>query len=219
MRTDAHLILYPPSLKALVDDRLITWPKIFLRPRSGTKPVPGKFVSNYDSILDRVDFKLTESNVPMGLPLAWEKKYFLDDGIVVVYFDSHVEFMLGEDAFERLLKQVDDWIAEQKGKLEEDKGPEERQHVRAGRGGQPVPQDERSPAAATPRFCQRSEASRNTAAAARRRTHARFCRAPEPDPDGSSGGRSRKAPSTLPDVTSETRRATDGSPPGRHSAL
>jgi prepilin-type processing-associated H-X9-DG protein len=100
---------YPPSLKALADDGIIQEPKVFLNPAGDTRPVPGKFVCDYDSVLDRVDRKLAEGEIPPGLPLAWEKANLHGDGRNVMFFDAHVQFVTPA-RFDALMKEVDAFV-------------------------------------------------------------------------------------------------------------
>ena len=106
---------YPRSLKALVDNRIITEPKLFLNPAGNTRLRPGQFVSDYESLMDRAGFQLTEAQVPMTLPLAWDKRRIHPAGRNVVFFDAHVEFM-PEGRFQQTMRQVDAWIAKNRPK-------------------------------------------------------------------------------------------------------
>ncbi len=108
---------YPPSLKDLLDKKLITDPKVFLHPGGDTKLEEGKFVSDYESAFDRAGFKLTEQMMPPSLMLAWEKTSVYGDGRNAVFFDSHVEF-LTEKQFAEHLKKLDDALAKHKPKTE-----------------------------------------------------------------------------------------------------
>ncbi|MFH1732070.1 MAG: hypothetical protein ABIF82_10535 [Planctomycetota bacterium] len=111
---------FPPSLKSLWDNEIVREPRVFLHPASGTKPVPGKFVTDYECILDLVGGKVGEAEAPGSLPLAWDKRPFSPGGRNVVFIDSHVEFVR-EARFRRLKKDViDPWIAKHKGKPKAD---------------------------------------------------------------------------------------------------
>jgi uncharacterized protein DUF4190 len=105
--------LYPPSLKTLVDDGLITEPRTFVCPESGTMLRPDEFVSDYESILDMVGRKTTETEMPAAMPLAWGKEDFHGDGRCVVFFDAHVDFVSEKD-FQEMLKRVKKYVEELK---------------------------------------------------------------------------------------------------------
>lgn len=110
---------WPPSLKALVDDKIIMEPKVFICPNTTTKPVPGEFVTDYECIMDRADFPITKSMAGGAVPMAWDKPGNHDDGFGVVYFDGHVEFHRDDDTGSRrreFLAGVGAWIAENKPK-------------------------------------------------------------------------------------------------------
>ncbi len=103
---------YPPSLRALLDDDVIAFPEAFICPASGNEPQPDRFVSDYDSVLDRAEFQVRTSAVlDFLLPLAWDKENFHGDGRVVVFFDQRAEFA-DEARFEELMQKVDNWIRE-----------------------------------------------------------------------------------------------------------
>ncbi len=104
---------YPPSLKALWDDGVIEVPEIFICPGSGTKLKPGKFVSDYESIMSRFGGKVPEEITQADLPIAWEKKAFFPGGRCVAFFDCHVEFV-SETQFRQLMQRVDRWLAKHK---------------------------------------------------------------------------------------------------------
>jgi len=106
---------WPPSLKSLYDKKIIEELMVFQHPTNPSKPVPGKFASDYESVLDRAGYKLTEATTPTWLPLAWEKRQFFSDGRNVAFFDSHVEFV-SERRFQRLMKGVDAFIKKNKPK-------------------------------------------------------------------------------------------------------
>ncbi len=107
---------WPPSLKSLYDKKVIEELRVFRHPTNPSKPVPGGFASDYESVLDRAGYKLTESMTPVSsLPLAWEKRQFFPDGRNVAFFDGHVEF-LTERRFQQLMKQVDAFIKKNKPK-------------------------------------------------------------------------------------------------------
>jgi len=108
---------WPPSLKALVDDEIIMEPKVFICPGTATSLVPGEFVTDYECIMDRVDFPITESMAGGDVPMAWDKPGNHYDGFNVVYFDSHVEFQ-PDDRREEFLAEVDAWIEENRPKRE-----------------------------------------------------------------------------------------------------
>ena len=104
---------YPPSLKALLDKKVINEPKIFLHPQGGTQLQPGKFVTDFDSLMDRAGFTLKEHMVPMSMPMAWERRTFTPGGRNVVFFDAHVEFV-NRGRFRQLMDQVDAFIKKHK---------------------------------------------------------------------------------------------------------
>jgi hypothetical protein len=106
---------WPPSLKALMDDGIIVEPKVFLCPACDTAPAPGEFVTDYECVLDLVDGKVAQAET-MDVPFAWDKKGNHHDGVNVVYFDSHVEFESGPDAYERVRQKVEAWLAERRAK-------------------------------------------------------------------------------------------------------
>ncbi|MFO7897478.1 MAG: hypothetical protein R6V58_00285 [Planctomycetota bacterium] len=114
---------YPPSLKALLDDNVIADPKAFLRPGSGTKLVEGKFVSDYESMLDRCPYQLKTEQVADSMTmLAWEKKPY-DGQRNVVYFDQHI-MRMPEQMFQKELKQLEKWIEENKPEKKPEKKPD-----------------------------------------------------------------------------------------------
>jgi len=103
---------YPPSLEALAGTDLVQDPVVFVHPSRGPEARRGRFVTDYDSTLDRADFALTEEKVPEGsLPLAWERHPFHRGGRNVAYFDGHVK-LVPEREFPDVLRKVDKWIAE-----------------------------------------------------------------------------------------------------------
>ena len=107
---------FPPSLKSLWDGKIVREPRVFLHPASGTRPVPGKFVTDYDCILDLVGRKVGEAEAPGSLPLVWDKRPFARGGRTVLFFDAHVEFVR-EARFRRLKRDViDPWVKKHKGK-------------------------------------------------------------------------------------------------------
>jgi prepilin-type processing-associated H-X9-DG protein len=103
---------YPPSLKELVDRGIIGDPRVFIHPAGHTKLKPGQFVSDYDSLMDRVGKKIAEKDVTAGTPMAWEKRPFAG-GRNVAFFDGHVEWMT-EGQFQRLMKKADEIVAKLK---------------------------------------------------------------------------------------------------------
>ena len=105
----------PPSLKALLDDEYLPDPKILLAPGSGSKPVKGKFVSDYDSLFDRAQAPLGPKIPPAALMMAWEKKPFTGPGRAVLFADGHVEWV-PDAKFNRLLKKADEYIQKNKAK-------------------------------------------------------------------------------------------------------
>jgi peptidyl-prolyl cis-trans isomerase B (cyclophilin B) len=107
-------VWYPPSLKTLLDTGIIDEPKVFLCPAADTGPGSAGFVSDYESVLDRAGFPISEEMAGSMLPLAWDKKGNHDDGVNVVYFDCHVDFKAGSGEYEEVLREVDAWIAENK---------------------------------------------------------------------------------------------------------
>jgi hypothetical protein len=102
---------FPPSLKALYDKEIISVPGIFVCPDRARKTT-GEFATDYECMLDLAGLRISEDMVSSEVPLAWDKPGNHDDGIKVVHFDSHVEFYSGKDAYQRLRKEVDAWIAE-----------------------------------------------------------------------------------------------------------
>ncbi len=108
---------WPPSLKALYDDGIIVDPRAFLCPGKGQEPASaaGEFETDYECILGRAGYTLTEAVAGSDVPLAWDKPDNHSDGFNVVYFDSHVEFHdddnLGSQRRE-FLESVDAWIKE-----------------------------------------------------------------------------------------------------------
>jgi len=110
---------FPPSLKALQDEKIIMEPMVFICPNTTTKPVPGEFVTDYECMLDRAGFTITEAMAGGDVPMAWDKPGNHDDGFNVVYFDSHVEFQPDDrtgSERRKFLAEVDAWIAENKPK-------------------------------------------------------------------------------------------------------
>jgi len=127
--TAAHLWLskfgdmekFPPSLKVLQDEKIIMEPMVFICPNTTTKPVPGEFVTDYECIMDRVDFPITESIAGGDVPMAWDKPGNHDDGFNVVYFDTHVTFFSDDETGSRrqeFLAEVDAWIEKNRPKRE-----------------------------------------------------------------------------------------------------
>ena len=118
---DAH-DRYPPSLQALHDDGLLThesYDKFFpsepilLCPATDTKPDPGKFITDYECILDRAGFTITESMEPSRIPFVWDKPGNHADGFHVARFDTVVEFIQDDERGSQrrqLLKKVDAWL-------------------------------------------------------------------------------------------------------------
>jgi len=104
---------FPPSLKDLLDKKIVIDPKLFLHPLRGSKPIPGEFVSDFDSAFDRAGFKLSELQLGPGMALAWEKVPRFKGGRVVVFPDSHVEF-LTQKRFKKLMKELDAVIKKHK---------------------------------------------------------------------------------------------------------
>ncbi|MFO7899794.1 MAG: hypothetical protein R6V58_12140 [Planctomycetota bacterium] len=85
---------YPPSLRAVYDAGIIETPDTFVCPFTDTEAVPGRFVSDYDSIFDLIGEKLPTSQVSDSLtPLAWDKPDNHENGMCVVYFDGHVVWL------------------------------------------------------------------------------------------------------------------------------
>ena len=74
----------------------------------------GRFVSDYDCVLDRVGGKVKAADVPADtLPLAWDRREAHPGGRNVVFFDAHVEFV-DADRFDELMDTVDAWVAKQR---------------------------------------------------------------------------------------------------------
>jgi len=126
---------YPPSLRTLHDDGLLThefddrfFPSepILLCPATDTKPIPGKFVTDYECILDRAGFTITESMVESsGIPLAWDKPGNHPDGFHVGAFDGVAEFIQDDERGRRrrqLVAKVDAWIEKHRPKGETKQG-------------------------------------------------------------------------------------------------
>jgi prepilin-type processing-associated H-X9-DG protein len=104
---------YPPSLKSLVDDKMIDEPRVFLCPAGDTQLEAGKFISDYACVLDMIGRKTTEVECPSDLPLAWDKVKIHEDGRNVVFFDAHVEFIVEED-FQALMKRLEVYVQDLK---------------------------------------------------------------------------------------------------------
>ena len=106
---------WPPSLKALYDDGIIECQSRFRCRVRGKWPVGSEFVTDYESIMGRAGFPITQAMTEEEdwLPLAWEKEglYRFHTTRRVVFFDSHVE-TLDEARFEKLMERVDAWIEE-----------------------------------------------------------------------------------------------------------
>jgi peroxiredoxin len=102
---------YPPSLSELATRGILTDPKVFVSPATGTKPVAGRVVTDFGSALDRAGYKLHDTKVSRGTMLAWEKKPSFGDGRYVVRFDVQIAYLPGP-AFETALKQLDRIIEE-----------------------------------------------------------------------------------------------------------
>jgi prepilin-type processing-associated H-X9-DG protein len=107
---------YPPSLKSLVEGKIILDPRVFIHPNSGTTPQPGRFVSDYECVLDQIGKPVPEGQVPMWLPLAWEKRAYQGPGRNVVFFDGHVEYVHPRK-FVELMRKSRDWAAKLKKEL------------------------------------------------------------------------------------------------------
>jgi len=85
----------PPDLKTLLDEGVVTEPRIFVCPSDDGVTVAGWYCS-YDSIFEMTDTKLTD-RMPSDLPIAWDKECFHGDGRCVLFKDGHVEFVREED--------------------------------------------------------------------------------------------------------------------------
>ena len=114
---------YPPSLRALYDDNTLRELRVFLCINTGREPEEGRFLTDYECILDRAGFTITESmgtpkaplseNAVPPVPLAWDKPGNHPDGFCVVYCDGHVEFIPDDEggaARRKFLAEVDAWI-------------------------------------------------------------------------------------------------------------
>ncbi len=102
-------------MKALADNGVIPDSRSLLCPQSGTKLKPGEFVCDYECIFDRAGFRIAEGMAPRTLPLAWDKRGNLHGRGEAPGLDAHVEFVRDEEsaaAYDKIIKQVDDWIAE-----------------------------------------------------------------------------------------------------------
>jgi hypothetical protein len=104
---------YPPSLKTLVDDKVFDEHRVFLCPSGDTEFQPGKFVSDYVSVLDMIGRKTTEDEIPSSLPLAWDKVKIHEDGRNVVFFDTRVEF-IDEERFQAMMKRLEVFVQDLK---------------------------------------------------------------------------------------------------------
>jgi len=114
---------YPPSLRDLHYSGIIHEPKLFLCPRSGRKPETGRFLSDYESAMERAGFTITESMDKhyadvSDVPLAWSKANVHPNGFSVVYFDGFTAFIPDDDgtARRKFLAEVDAWIEKQRPK-------------------------------------------------------------------------------------------------------
>jgi len=100
---------YPLSMQEIYERGITPEPKLYLKPGSSTEVKAGKFATDYDCILDRVGKKVSESDATPDVPMAWDKVSFPDSGRNVVFFDSHVEYML-PGQFEELMKKTEAWV-------------------------------------------------------------------------------------------------------------
>jgi len=107
-------VKYPPSLKALLDNEIITEPRLFLHPSRTHLAKQKVFVTDYDSLWDRVGHSLTDQETPVSMPAAWEKRtFYRDGGRNVAFVDSHVEYV-SPRGFQQLMQQVDKFVAKHK---------------------------------------------------------------------------------------------------------
>jgi uncharacterized protein DUF4190 len=110
MGKNAH---FPPSFRTLFDDGLVQEPRCFICPASDTEYQPGEYVGDYESILDMIGRRTTETEMTSNMPLAWDKEKFHPDGRCVVYVDAHVDFV-PEEHFQEMLKRVKEHVRQLK---------------------------------------------------------------------------------------------------------
>lgn len=108
----------PPSQEALVDKEMLD-PMVYICRSTGTKLEPGKFVTDYESILDmasavarpeaaghpEMGCGLT-AEMLAGAPIVWDKKGNHADGRNVAYLDQAVEFVPEEQFEAKVMKRV-----------------------------------------------------------------------------------------------------------------
>ena len=77
----AHNGQTPPSLKALLGRRGIK-PETFICPASDSDPDDDEFISDYDSIFDRVGHPISYKSIddPSNTLMIWEREANHDDG-------------------------------------------------------------------------------------------------------------------------------------------
>jgi len=124
LRHDMRDNIYPPSLKALLDEGLVTDPRVFLCPGTDTKADGDEFVTDYESIFDLI----TQANEANGVqdappiteemlgdydtPIVWDKAPNHLGGRNVLYMDCHVEHMSEEEFNSRVADRVRQVVAE-----------------------------------------------------------------------------------------------------------
>jgi len=114
-----HGQFYPPSLKSLFNDGVITERRTFVCPAdSEPRHEQGSFACDYDSLFDRAGSRISRQAIQPELPLAWENRDFyplLGDRRSVVFFDGHTEFVTA-DRFRELMKTADKWVEQHRPK-------------------------------------------------------------------------------------------------------
>lgn len=100
--------LTPPSLRALMDKEGFAT-NVLICPHGGSKPQPGKFICDYDSVFDRAghSVNIQQSEAMM----VWDKKLFFPRGGEpcrhVLFMDGTIE-ALGEPDFQKALQALDE---------------------------------------------------------------------------------------------------------------
>ncbi|MFW6158178.1 MAG: hypothetical protein ACOC8E_02335 [Planctomycetota bacterium] len=102
------------SMRAVYDDGLFEDTGVFICPSSGTEAQVGRFVSEYECILDRVDEKIpTELVDDMTTPLAWDNTADRHDGVCVVYVDPRIHFITGPNPYEDIRQQIEGGLSDE----------------------------------------------------------------------------------------------------------